>query len=156
MFAVDIRTLTCAGAVSFSPGLESTALVGHLADSLRAADARDVKVGANTVSFTGGVFRLTSKWNVLCPFGYGNLTVEENARQVTYRLSIRQLIVVPTIVIAFLAIFPLVGSVKSGSWGGLTFIPFTWMWVVGGNLAIGIPRFRSFVEKVVATAPGHS
>jgi hypothetical protein len=35
----------------------------------------------------------------------------------------------------------------------LPVLPFMWLWLVGGNLAIGIPRFKSFVTRAVATAP---
>ena len=35
----------------------------------------------------------------------------------------------------------------------LPIMPFMWLWLVGGNLAIGIPRFKSLVTRAVATAP---
>src|SRR5260370_14723797 len=33
--------------------------------------------------------------------------------------------------------------------------PFMWVWLVGANLAIGLPRFRSFVRDAITTAPRH-
>jgi hypothetical protein len=109
-----------------------------------------VRVEGSSVQFRGGVFRFVSSWNVLGPFGFGNLKVDANSRQVQYTLSLRQLFFVTTALTVFLAIFVLV---EWPSWGPVVFIPLVWTWMFGGNLVLGIPRFEAFLGHSIETAP---
>jgi hypothetical protein len=38
--------------------------------------ASTVVIEGSHIAFTGGMFRLITNWNVLVPFGYGDLTVD--------------------------------------------------------------------------------
>lgn len=129
--------------------VDLSALPAHLATCLRRKSARDVKVDGKTVTFRGGGFRWVTNWNVLCPFGFGDLTVDSVNHQVQYRLSLRQLIVVGSLATGFMAAVLLGNSVPQG----LVLVPFIWLWFVCGNLAIGLPRFLYFVRRSIASAP---
>lgn len=80
------------GVVDFGRDIDPSNLPVQLARSLCQVDASSVSVEDNRVSFTGGMFRLVSRRNVLGPFGFGDLTVDSSKRQIRYRLSLRQLI----------------------------------------------------------------
>ena len=136
--------------VNFDRDLDLLKLPAHMAARLGDIKARAVKVNQNNVSFTGGMFGFGSRWDVLVPFGFGDLTIDANALQLTYRLSFRQLIVVTTVMVGILA-----GVIcyMSRSSEGLVFIPLGWAWLVGGNLAIGLPRFKKFIHSALESAP---
>jgi len=143
------------GVVPFDQGVDSALLPEHLAECLRGVRASAVEITGNNVTFTGGMFRLVSNWNVLDPFGSGDLAVDADACMVRYTLNCWQLVVVATVMIVFAAAILLASVSDSGGknlWL-LPVLPFMWLWLVGGNLAIGIPRFKSFVARAVATAP---
>jgi hypothetical protein len=140
--------LTCAGNIEFGPEVDAAALPAHLADSLRAAKATSVEVNANRVGFSGGMFRPVGNWNVLVPFEWGELVVDPEARQVQYVLSIGQLLVFATGLAGFMGAFLVLAT---RSWSLVVFPVFIWLWLVGGNLAIGLPRFRSFIRQAITT-----
>jgi hypothetical protein len=50
------------GAVSYEPDRDVHMLTKHLADALQGVRAQKVEVRGNTVTFRGGMFRLTSNW----------------------------------------------------------------------------------------------
>jgi hypothetical protein len=136
--------------VNLDRDLDLLKLPAHMAARLSDIKARAVKVNQNNVSFTGGLFGFGSRWDVLVPFGFGELTIDPNAFQLTYRLSFRQLIVVTTVMVGILAG---VSWYMSRSSESLVFIPFAWTWLVGANLAIGLPRFKKFIHSALETAP---
>lgn len=136
--------------VNYGDEIDSSLLPTHLADSLRHVEARAVRVESSRVLFKGGAFRLVGSWNVLSPFGFGDMTVDADRHQVQYRLSFLQLLLIATAGTLFLAVF---GLIMSRSWYVLAAIPFWWLWMVVGNLAIGLGRFESFVQSAIATAP---
>ena|SRR5579864_9143373 len=143
------------GTLAFDRAVDSALLPAHLARCLRSVNASTVEIIGNRVTFTAGIFRLVSNWNVLVPFGSGDLTVDADACKVRYTLNCSQLVVVATLMIVFGAAILLASVSDSGGktlWL-LPVMPFMWLWLVGGNLAIGIPRFKSLVTRAVATAP---
>jgi hypothetical protein len=150
-------SFTHTGAASFNPEVDLPALPLHLADCLRSVHARSVETEGNRVAFTGGLFRLVSNWNVLVPFGFGDLTVHIDAREVRYRLSFRQLVFAGTALVGLIAAFAVSAFLASGSssWQPLLFIPLLWIWLVVVNLTIAIPRFKDFVRRAIETAPRH-
>src|SRR2546422_3984331 len=84
--------------VNFDSAVDLAMLPTHLADRLRQINARTVEVDQNRVSFSGGLFgSCGNRWDVLIPFGVGDLAVDSNTRQLRDRLSFRQLVVVSTI-----------------------------------------------------------
>ena len=80
------------GCASFDQSVDSTRLPAHLADRLRLVQARNVQVEGYRVTFTGGMFRLVNNWNVLVPFGFGELTVDPERHEIQYAVSFRQLV----------------------------------------------------------------
>src|SRR2546426_1750981 len=137
--------------VNFDSAVDLAMLPTHLADRLRQINARTVEVDQNRVSFSGGLFGSGgNRWDVLIPFGFGDLTVDSNTRQLRYRLSFRQLVVVSTIMVGILAG---VGRYVFHSSAGLISALIWWVWLVGLNLFIGLPRFKKFINSALETAP---
>jgi hypothetical protein len=144
------RPLMYTRAIGFDRDVDVAMLPAHVAAALRHLNARAVEVNQNRVSFTGGIFRLVSNWNVLVPFGFGDLTVDSDARHIRYRVSFRQVVIGATVMVGIIAGFI---WYESRSWQGLLFIAIGWMWIVGGNRALGISRFEHYLHRVIETAP---
>jgi hypothetical protein len=137
--------------LSIDSAVDLSRLPTHLAMCLQQIKARTVEVNHNHVSFTGGLFGFErNRWDILIPFGFGGLTVESETRQLTYRLSFRQLFVAGTIMVGILTGFTYFAW---HSWAGLLAAPVWWIWLVGGNVLIGLPRFEKFVSSAIETAP---
>jgi hypothetical protein len=116
---------------------------------LRQIKAGTVEVNHNHVSFTGGVFGSgRNRWDILIPFGFGDLTLESDTRQLTYRLSFRQLFAAGTIMVGILTGFTYFAW---HSFAGLIAAPIWWIWLVGGNTLIGLPRLQKFVSSAIET-----
>jgi hypothetical protein len=108
----------------------------HLAARLQQTKAATVEVNQNHVSFTGGLFGSgRNRWDILIPFGFGDLTVASDTRQLTYRLSFRELFVAGTIMVGILTGF---SYFAWHSLAGLLAAPIWWIWLVGLNLFIGL------------------
>ena len=146
------KSLMIEGSIYFGEETDPEKLASHLADCLHDVDAKAVDLTDGHVAFKGGVFRMVSNWNVLAPFGSGEMRVDPVTRQVLYRLSARELVVVATAGIGIIATFVLFTQ----AWQPLVMMPFIWLWIVGGNLAIGTFRFERFVCRSIESAPRHS
>lgn len=130
--------------------IDLDALPAHLADRLRTVKADKVTVDGDRVAFTGGGFRWVTNWNALAPFGFGSLAVDRASHSIQYRLSLRQLaigVMLQTIVAMTFLVY------MSRSYYVLMAIPVAWGMLIGLNLAIGIPRFESFLRRAVRKAP---
>ncbi|HKV94949.1 MAG TPA: hypothetical protein VJW20_20555 [Candidatus Angelobacter sp.] len=143
------RGFTYIGAQPLDDAVDLMLLPAYLAGCLRGVRADDVTVEGNRIFFKAGVFRMVSNWNVLVPFGFGELVVDGLTRQVKYRISIRQVVLMGTIGVAFM----FVAMLAIHAWQAILFIPLIWLWIVGGNLLIGIPRFQRFLSGVMEDAP---
>ena len=137
------------GAEYFEDTVDPTLLPNHLAERLRGVDARKVVVEGNRIFFKAGVFRMVSNWNPLVAFGFGELTVDSVARQVHYRLSVRQLVVTGSIAVGLMTMVIL----ASRNVQLILFIPLMWAWIVGGNLAFGLLSFQRFIRRAVESTP---
>src|SRR5690348_10220152 len=91
------------GAIPFDQGVDSTSLSVHLAGCLHGVRASNVKILGNRVVFTAGIFRLVGNWNVLVPFGSGDLTVDSIACEIRYTLNCWQLVVIAMAMTGFMA-----------------------------------------------------
>jgi len=138
------------GTLTFDRDIDAAMLPNHLAESLRHINAQRVNVNHNRISFAGGIVGSRSKWDILLPFGFGDLTVDSDARQLRYRLSFRQLVVSATLMAGILSVS---AHYLLHSPTGLLFAAIGWAWLVGLNLFIGIPRFKNFVKDAIKTAP---
>ncbi|MGD0509987.1 MAG: hypothetical protein ABSA27_19465 [Terriglobales bacterium] len=129
--------------------MDPTSLLNHLAECLWKVAASTVEIQGNRVLFTRRMLRLVSNWNVLVPFERGDLTVDADTREVRYCVSIRELVLWVTGMLVVATIIIL----KSSAWQALLFVPLMWLWLVGGNLSLGIFRFKRFVARAIRTAP---
>ena len=141
--------LVYTGEVDVHDDIDLTLLLTHLANCLNTVHGRAVRVESGRVTFQGGSLWVWS-WNVLGPFGSGDLTVDAVTRHVRYRVSVLQLVLLATILVGIMAV-SLVQ--ESAPYQVLRCIPFAWALLIGGNLAIGIPRLQSFVRRSINSAP---
>jgi hypothetical protein len=119
-------------------------LLQHLADCLRAVEARDIRVTEDAVYFKGGAFRMVTNWNVLVPFDAGRFTVSDGGQIVMYTMSYRQLLVISALMSGAMALFLFLAHQVSAS---VFAFPLIWAWLFGANLAIGKNRFDDFVSR---------
>ena len=140
-----MSAFTRTGSLQFGGNIDPFALPAYLAGVLQKVDAREVKVYGDRVEFKGGIFRLVSSWNIFVPFGSGIVTI----RQVAYQVSYLQLVCVATVAVGVMSLFIL----SSVGWLPLLVIRIAWLWLVGGNLLIGIPRFERFIRRALADGP---
>jgi hypothetical protein len=144
-----MSAFTRTGSLQFGDDLDSFALPAYLAGVLEKVDAREVKVYGDRVEFKGGIFRLVSSRNILVPFGSGIVTIRPDIRQLHYQVSCLQLVCAATVAVGIMSLFVL----SSAGWQPLLVIPIAWLWLVGGNLLIGIPRFERFIRRALAEVP---
>jgi hypothetical protein len=132
-----------------SQGLTDAVLAQQIADALHEAKGRDVTIASNRVYFTGGIFRslFMSNWNVLLPFGHGEIEIHSQKGYVRYRLSILPLFVAVALMSALAAIMLYRPDAPQRYHKGLGLI---WAWLFGGNFLLGIIRFHFFLKRAIA------
>jgi hypothetical protein len=140
---------TRTGSLQFGPDVDPSALPAYFASVLQKVDAREVKIYGDRVEFKGGIFRLVNSWNILVPFGSGIVTIRPDIRQIAYQVSCLQLVFVATVALGIMSLFIL----SSAGWQPLLVILIAWLWLVGGNLIVGIPRFERFIRRALVDAP---
>jgi hypothetical protein len=96
------------------------------------------------------MFRLVSNWNVLVPFGFGDVTADIRAGVLRYRVSLRQLTLGGTLFTCGVTVFLVWSKAPIGT---LLVVPFMWLWFVGGNFVIGVARFERLLRRALVTAP---
>jgi len=130
----------------------------HVAEQLGVKHrARHVTVTGDQVRFTGGVFRLATRWNLLIMVGKGSVQPEilGNARALRYHLSFRQAlslhVVFLVLFVAFWALLP-IGLEAEGLWllAFAVVVVFPSVWLM--NVGITRLRFRNFLERSVREA----
>ncbi len=141
------------GAVRFDEKVLTAVLPTHLAACLRNAEAWEVTVDGDRVTFTGSAMGpvCSFKWPVLAPFGCGELEIDSVTREVRYRLRVAHLIVFATVGVCAMAAIGLSGQFPKIIM--ILFLLIAWMWVVGGSLLIGVPTFTGFLRRSIASAP---
>lgn len=127
-------------------------LPAHLATCLQGVSARSVQITGHQVSLKGGILRMVDNWNLLVPFGSGAVSVDPIHRRLCYQLDARQLLVFAS---ALPVLLVFVAVANGGSAEMLLAALVIWLWLVGGNLLIGIPRFRRFLRKTLTSAPAN-
>ena len=141
------------GIVNFDHEIDPSLLPAHLAGCLRDVDANAVQVRDNSVTFRGGFFRFVGSWNVLVPFGFGDLTVDSETCKVRYGLSYGQLVISFTIAIGVMAAVMLALEGPQGILASMPTLALIWFLAVFVNLSIGFLRFKRFLRRSIATAP---
>jgi len=137
------------GAIKYDVNLEPSVLANALADCLLEVDAKNVFIMGNFIFFTGGIFRLVSNWNVLGPFGRGELEIDPVGKQVLFRLSLAQSIITSFLSAAGLGIFMI--AVGAPIQFVATFLPVIWIVPLGANYFTGVSRFSSFLNKSITS-----
>jgi hypothetical protein len=133
-------------------GVDPETLCAKLAQALRDAHARDVVLWPDRVTFSGGMFRVVTNWNVLVPITRGELVVEDSGKRLRYRVSFLQLV---SCLVVFTVLALVVMPLQGFSPGMLRFFPvLIWVWLGGGNFVIGILRFERFLRRAIAEAAG--
>jgi len=88
-------------------------------------------------------------------FGFGDLTVDPESREVRYCLSFRGLVISSIVAFGIAAIFlffsPGLAGFRSSKW--IIFFPILWLFGTCANFVSGISRFEGFLERCVAAAP---
>lgn len=141
------------GKLGFDHEIDASLLPAHLATCLRSVDADAVEITNNRVTFKGGVFRFVTNWNVLVPFGFGDVTVDSEAREVAYELSYQQLVIFYATMVGLSAALILAfGSIRGLPKVILTLLLFV---SVAGfiNLSLRISDFERFLSRSISTAP---
>jgi hypothetical protein len=109
--------------------------------------ANNVQRRANSLSFSGGVFRMAPTWNILAPIGSGMVqaAVEDQQLVVTYQLSFLQL-VTASFALTAVFVFPLLSSQAFNVANALTAVG-CWLFLVGVNIALTFYRFPRFISR---------
>jgi hypothetical protein len=143
------------GAVDFDCEIDPSLLPAQLASCLRSVGADAVQVMDKGVTFRGGMFRFVTNWNVLAAFGFGDLKVDSEAREVRYCLSYRQLVIFTVVMAGVTAATILIlGSLQGMSLSpSLLALPPLLLVVVFINLAWRTYDFERFLRRSIATAP---
>lgn len=139
-----MSALSYRGTVHFNQGTDASALPQHLGDSLRRGAADGVEVSAGRVSF-----KRAAIWP---QFGYGDLTIDANARAVEYSLNFRRLLVFATVLMA-ISLLVAMELMTSGPLKVLHWFLIGWFLLVYAGLVLGIARFRGFLREAIACAP---
>lgn len=124
-------------------------VAARIAEGLRKAEASWVALDGERIEFTGGMFRAVWNWNLLVSFGSGEIRVDQAAGRVFYRLHLTQLMIVA----ATLSLFMGVAMAAEDMTAAIVATPCFWVFLVGGNLLIGVTRFREFLEGAVRGGP---
>ena len=100
----------------------------------------------NVIRFVGGVFRPVSNWNILLQITQGEIELTSSAEWVTarYRISFTQLLVFAAIV----SVVPLAIATRDAD-DAFGLLGLTWLWLVGGNVAICLFRFPRHLKKAI-------
>ena len=138
------------GTLPFGEHIDARRLAERLVDALQHVHARTVIATADRVSFTGGPFRLVSGWNVLVPFSRGELTIDEGAKLLQYKVSFRQLVLILVVCSVLALVFMVAWRLP------LAMIPVAlaviWLWIGGMNVLIGRARFERFLRRAIDAA----
>jgi hypothetical protein len=135
------------------PGLEPDLALDRLRVALEKADARNLRRDGSRLVFYGGIFRFVGSWNILCPISTGEISASpmSDGAKVTYRLSFVEILVVVSLMLAFMAgIAP--GNARAES---ARMLLLGWSWLVGGNYLLTAWRFPRFLRRAVS-APHHT
>jgi hypothetical protein len=140
------------GSVNFEPDVDPSSLPLHLAAWLNSVHAKEVEVRGNRVTFKR--VRVGS-YRSRVSFGFGDLTVSPESREVRYCLSYRGLVISSIITFGiaatFLFVSPGFAGFRNSKW--MIFFPILWLFVTCANFVIGISKFEGFLERCVASAP---
>ena len=113
-----------------------------------------LNTSGDTVSFTGGIFRLVMRTNLLGPISRGSISIisTDDGAAVQYCISFRQLIAVVTIMIPITLIWIWADEGTKSLPFAVIGLSIGWLWLVGMNICISISRFDNFIKKCAKKA----
>jgi hypothetical protein len=139
------------GAVEFDRLVDSSSLPAHLSACLKDMDANAVRVSGKRITFEGGIFRLVTNWNVLVPFGFGDLVVDDQRREIRYCLTYKQLAISGMVGCGIAEIGLAILRPQQMFWA-MPSLPVLCVALSSINLAIGVSRFQGFLRHAIADA----
>lgn len=119
-------------------------VLNRVEQELAAVRATNVSRTANRITFTGGIFRFVSNWNLLVPIGYGEIEVLPDC--VKYTFSCTQMLVATTVMVCIMGAFILFSAPVSAF--SLITPVIIWLWLFGMNYLISAVRLPAFVRKI--------
>lgn len=125
-------------------------LINGIVSSLKKAKARNIKNDQNHITFTGGILRFVTSWNILGAVSSGIITIEkDNDRLIlSYHLKFTEMFVIVTImVLCFMGPF-ILQAPNLSLFLKIVVLVFAWLWLFGGNYCLTIFRFPGFIRKM--------
>ena len=130
--------------------IDDSILAKEIVKNLEKVRARNIEIIGNRITFTGGLFRFVTNWNILVPITRGEIRIDRTNQCVQYTLNFSQLIIIGTIMVIAAGIFAISNGAPASFL--LFTLPFIWIWLVGMNLIIGIPRFNALIRSIIKSA----
>ena len=74
----------------------------NIYEGLKKVKARNITINQNSVSFSGGLLRFVSSWNILGPVSSGEIILEENNDSISihYNLKFTEMLIIVTLMVA--------------------------------------------------------
>jgi hypothetical protein len=140
------------GHVALAPavGGEPEVVLDRLVAALLEQKAKGLQRKAGSVTFTGGVLRLVWSWNILVPISEGRVEAVRGPRGVElhYRIAFTEVVVIGTFFVGLAACFMNFGP-GPDDWVVRFIVPVVmWLFVVGGNVALALVEFPTFLRRV--------
>lgn len=117
---------------------------------LELVKAHRIEIVGNSLTFTGGFFRIASGNNLLLPIDKGRIVIQTSDETVVvrFRISFLQMMIVSSLLILTMYLV----AASRGTNIPLAFCIFWWFWLAGGNIVIFIIRFRGFIKRCMRKA----
>lgn len=151
-FPLDYRgEITGGGQTGLSSEQFQQHFVSRMAAALEDAEGA-ATVDGNRVSFTGGLFRSGSRWNILVPItkGYIEVRPANGGFVVSYSLNFKQLFVTTSVLFVFGFTVSADASAPVAFRVGFPLV--AWLWLFGMNILITLARFPAFISRVLYSA----
>ena len=137
-----------------SDSIPTSELKEALKSELARHQANEIEAAHDGVVFTAGPLRFVASFNALVAIDHGKVWIDQSAPDLVlkYKLSFVHVIVIASAVL--LAIFFMEVFVTRDftlKQAGLPMLVL-WVWLCGGNLALGIYRFRSLLRHALVPA----
>ncbi len=114
--------------------------------------------GEDSVTFTAGPLRFVANFNVLAPIDGGRINIDQSGPDLVlrYQISFMHVIVIATVVLGtvFGAETFLVKDFTPRDAGTMSFA--IWLWICGGNIALGLFRFRALLRHALIPPLEHA
>ncbi|MBA3028729.1 MAG: hypothetical protein FP816_07960 [Desulfobacteraceae bacterium] len=125
-------------------------LLKSVVSSLKEVKAKNIKNDKNHITFSGGILRFVSNWNILASVSSGEITIDKNNGKliISYHLRFTEIFIFVTAgILGFMG--PVIYQAPNLSiFPKIFLLIFMWAFAFGGNYFITILRFPSFIRKM--------